>query len=150
MRKTCDGNCAGDGVNRFDGRADDIVKRGQAHLRQKGVVIEGVPGLQNLSCVDARAVEQTLISYHGLGKDGGTLINKINSISSVKAQVKCEQVLIPGVELLKNDASRQPPGHARHRLHQQQPWRGDSGARNQCDRADRRHHQQTHRHHIKA
>ena len=29
----------------------------------------------------ARAVEQALIQHHGLGKDGGTLMNKINSIS---------------------------------------------------------------------
>jgi hypothetical protein len=30
---------------------------------------------------DARAVEQVLIKIHGLVKNGGTLLNKINSIS---------------------------------------------------------------------
>jgi hypothetical protein len=30
---------------------------------------------------DARAVEQALIEHHGLAKNGGTLTNKINSIS---------------------------------------------------------------------
>lgn len=99
--KTCVYNCVVDGVTRYVGITDDIVKRGQAHIREKGIVIEGVPGLQNLSRADARAVEQTLISYHGLGKDGGTLINKINSISSVKNQTKYEQGLIRGAELLK-------------------------------------------------
>jgi len=60
-----------------------------------------VPSLQNLSSADARAVEQTLISYHGLGKDGGTLINKVNLISSVRNQTKYEQGLIRGFDLLK-------------------------------------------------
>jgi hypothetical protein len=33
------------------------------------------------SRLDARAVEQALIQHHGLEKNGGTLLNKINSIS---------------------------------------------------------------------
>ncbi len=33
------------------------------------------------SRMDARAVEQALIQHHGLEKNGGTLMNKINSIS---------------------------------------------------------------------
>jgi len=37
--------------------------------------------LTNLSKADARAVEQVLIELHGLGKNGGTLLNKINSIA---------------------------------------------------------------------
>lgn len=64
-------------------------------------MISKIRGLDNISRADARAVEQTLIDYHGLGKDGGTLINKINSISSVKSQTKYEQGLIRGAELLK-------------------------------------------------
>ena len=63
---------------------DDVVRRGQAHLREKGIVITKIRGLEGLSRADARAVEQTLIDFHGLGKDGGTLINKINSISQIK------------------------------------------------------------------
>ena len=99
--KTCVYNCVVDGVTRYVGITDDIVKRGQAHLREKGITIDRIEGLQNLSRADARAVEQTLIDYHGLGKDGGTLINKINSISSVKNPTKYEQGLIRGAELLK-------------------------------------------------
>jgi len=99
--KTCVYNCVVDGVTRYVGVIDDIVKRGQAHLRGKGIVISKIRGLDNISRADARAVEQTLIDYHGLGKDGGTLINKINSISSVKNQTKYEQGLIRGAELLK-------------------------------------------------
>lgn len=32
--------------------------------------------MDGLSRNDARAVEQTLIEVHGLGKDGGSLMNK--------------------------------------------------------------------------
>lgn len=39
------------------------------------------PGLQSLSRVDARAVEQALIELYGLAKNGGALLNKINSIA---------------------------------------------------------------------
>ncbi|WP_165497346.1 hemagglutinin repeat-containing protein [Phytopseudomonas dryadis] len=99
--KTCVYNCVVDGVTRYVGITDDIVKRGQAHLREKGIVVSKIRGLDNISRADARAVEQTLIDYHGLGKDGGTLINKINSISSVKNPTKYEQGLIRGAELLK-------------------------------------------------
>ncbi len=99
--KTCVYSCVVDGMTRYVGITDDIVKRGQAHLREKGIVIEGLPGLENLSRTDARAVEQTLIDYHGLGKNGGDLINKINSISTIKNPTKYEQGLIRGAELLK-------------------------------------------------
>lgn len=37
--------------------------------------------MKGLSRSDARAVEQALIEIHGLMKNGGTLINKINSIA---------------------------------------------------------------------
>ena len=90
-----------DGITRYVGITDNIKNRGQAHLREKGIFIEGIDGLKNLSRADARAVEQTLINYYGLGKDGGTLINKINSISSVKNPTKYEQALIRGAEILK-------------------------------------------------
>ena len=88
-------------MTRYVGITDEIVKRGQAHLRQKGIVVSKIRGLDNISRADARAVEQTRIDYHGLGKDGGTLINKINSISSVKNPTKYEQGFIRGAELLK-------------------------------------------------
>lgn len=99
--RTCVYSCVVEGVTRYVGITDDIVKRGQAHLREKGIVITKVRGLEGLSRADARAVEQTLIDFHGLGKDGGTLINKINSISKIKNPTKYEQGLIRGAELLK-------------------------------------------------
>ncbi|MDD0976807.1 filamentous hemagglutinin N-terminal domain-containing protein [Pseudomonas fontis] len=106
--KTCVYSCVVDGVTRYVGITDDIVKRGQAHMREKGIVIEQIPGLKNLSRSDARAVEQTLIEYHGLagkieqtGKLDSTLINKINSISKTKNPTKYERGLIRGAELLK-------------------------------------------------
>ena len=37
--------------------------------------------MSGLSRSDARAVEQALIEIHGLRKNGGTLLNRINSIS---------------------------------------------------------------------
>lgn len=99
--KSCVYSCVIDGVTRYVGITDDILKRGQAHLREKDIVITKIRGLDNISRSDARAVEQTLIDYYGLGKNGGTLINKINSISAVKNPTKYEQALIRGAELLK-------------------------------------------------
>jgi len=51
------------------------------HLGQKGIFIDVIPGFSNLSRPDVHAVEQALIEFHGLGKNGGTLLNKINSTS---------------------------------------------------------------------
>jgi filamentous hemagglutinin len=48
------------------------------------------------------AVEQTLIKYYGLEKNGGTLINKINSISKTKNPTAYERALIKGATLLRN------------------------------------------------
>ena len=36
---------------------------------------------RNLSRIQARIIEQRLINYYGIGNNGGTLFNKINSIS---------------------------------------------------------------------
>ena len=66
----------------YVGITDNFEARAAAHLRQKGIMIQRIPELQNLAREDARAVEQALIEYYGLGKNGGTLLNKINSISS--------------------------------------------------------------------
>jgi hypothetical protein len=54
----------------------------------------------NLSRSDARAVEQALIEIHGLGKEGGTLLNRINSIS--KSNPEFAKQLERGYELLKS------------------------------------------------
>lgn len=40
-----------------------------------------VKGGTNLNKMDARIMEQNLINKYGLGKNGGQLYNKINSIS---------------------------------------------------------------------
>jgi RHS repeat-associated protein len=59
-------------TNNLSRRAGEQAKR--------GLNIEAIPGLSNLSRTDARAVEQVLIEQHGLAKNGGTLLNRINSI----------------------------------------------------------------------
>lgn len=73
---------AEDGTTQYVGITDDVEARAAAHLSQKGIEIDPIPGLQGISRDDARAVEQTLIEYNGLGKNGGTLLNKINSIAA--------------------------------------------------------------------
>ena len=45
---------------------------------------EAIPGASNLSRTGARVWEQALINQYGLGKNGGLLFNKINSISPSK------------------------------------------------------------------
>lgn len=64
----------------YVGITNNLERRAAEHLGSKGIEIDAIPGLQNLSRADARAVEQVLIENYGLGKDGGTLLNKINSI----------------------------------------------------------------------
>lgn|GEM_PF-2580270 len=100
--KTCVYSCVVDGTARYVGITDDVARRGREHLTQKGIEIEGILGLNNLSRADARAVEQALIHTYGLGKDGGTLINKINSISPTKNPTAYEQSLQRGFELLES------------------------------------------------
>jgi filamentous hemagglutinin len=70
-----------DGTTQYVGITDDVEARAAAHLSQKGIEIDPIPGLQGISRDDARAVEQVLIEYNGLGKSGGSLLNKINSIA---------------------------------------------------------------------
>ena len=55
--------------------------------------------MQGLTRTDARAVEQVLIEIHGLGKNGGTLLNKINSISPTNPAYGGQ--LLRGYDLLK-------------------------------------------------
>lgn len=87
------------GTTKYVGITDNFKQRAAAHLRQKGISIDKIPGLSDLSRADARAVEQVLIESHGLGKSGGTLINKINSIA--KDNPAYGDALKRGVELLK-------------------------------------------------
>ena len=72
-------------------------------MREKGIRIAEIDGLENLSRADTRAVEQVLIEYHGLGTQGGTLMNKINSISQTNKPTVYEAALIRGRELLKQN-----------------------------------------------
>jgi len=69
------------GEVKYVGITNDFERRFGEHLRNKDIEIFKIQGLENLSRSDARAVEQTLIELHELEKNGGTLINKINSIA---------------------------------------------------------------------
>ena len=63
-------------------------------------MIQRIPGLSNLSRADARAVEQVLIENFGLGKNGGTLLNKINSIAETNPGYA--QAIQRGVQILRS------------------------------------------------
>jgi hypothetical protein len=79
------------------GITDEFAQRRLAHMRERGFDVERV--IVGLSRSDARAVEQALIELHGLGKNGGTLLNKINSIA--KTNPAFAQLLQRGYDLLK-------------------------------------------------
>lgn len=87
-----------DGRTIYIGITNNLERRAAEHLGSKGIVISGIPGLTNLSRADARAVEQVLIEFHGLSKNGGTLINKINSIA--RTNPRYADALIRGRQLL--------------------------------------------------
>ncbi|MEG6510998.1 RHS repeat-associated core domain-containing protein [Desulforamulus ruminis] len=86
------------GVVEYVGITNNLARRAAEHLRSKGIRIEAL--MKGLSRSDARAVEQVLIEIHGLQKNGGTLMNKINSISI--SNPKYAQELNRGYELLKS------------------------------------------------
>jgi RHS repeat-associated protein len=88
-----------EGVEKYVGITRNFAARAAAHFSEKGIAIEGIKGLSNLSRADARAVEQVLIEAHGLGKNGGTLLNKINSIA--KDNSIYADALKRGAELLR-------------------------------------------------
>lgn len=74
-------------------------QRSIEHFKNKGILIEKMRGLNDLTRSDARAVEQTLIELHKLKKNGGTLINKINSIAETNP--KYAEALKRGTQILK-------------------------------------------------
>ena len=76
-----------------------FVARAAEQLFKRQIKIK--PILEGLSKADARAVEQTLIDYFKLGKNGGSLINKINSISSSADYKQYVDAIFRGVDLLK-------------------------------------------------
>ncbi|MGH7471588.1 MAG: RHS repeat domain-containing protein, partial [Longimicrobiales bacterium] len=65
----------------YVGITNNLAARAAAHFAQKSIRIRALPGLSDLPRADARAVEQVMIEFHRLGKSGGTLINRINSIA---------------------------------------------------------------------
>ncbi|MHB9089727.1 MAG: GIY-YIG nuclease family protein, partial [Thermoleophilia bacterium] len=65
----------------YVGITNNMRKRAAAQERVRGIEIERIKGLENLSRAEARGVEQALIEHLGLPKNRGTLINKINSIA---------------------------------------------------------------------
>jgi RHS repeat-associated protein len=101
------------GEVRYIGITSDFEAREAAHLagnNGSGVSfqISRIPGLDNLSLDDARAVEQTLIDTYGLGKNGGTLLNMRNSISPLTAPEFYLNSQFRGQELLNTAGYRLP------------------------------------------
>ncbi|WP_404994343.1 VENN motif pre-toxin domain-containing protein [Cupriavidus pauculus] len=91
---------APDGTTQYVGITDNLTARAAAHISQKGIEVDAIPGLQGISRADARAVEQVLIESNGLGKNGGSLMNKINSIA--ESNPAYAGALIRGAALLKS------------------------------------------------
>ena len=86
------------GQVQYVGLTNDIARRAAEHLRTSGFQIEELLG--GLSREDARAVEQALIEIHGLGKNSGTLLNRINSVA--RTNPKYAALLRRGMELLES------------------------------------------------
>jgi hypothetical protein len=70
----------------YTGITKSFPRRHAEHARQKGIRIIELVG--DLTRDAARGVEQALIEIHRLGKDGGTLTNKINSIAATNPKYK--------------------------------------------------------------
>lgn len=70
----------------YVGITNNFPRRSIEQLRQNGIQIEPINDLPPMCRSDARAVEKTLIELYKLGKDGGTLINRINSIAKANPQ----------------------------------------------------------------
>ncbi|MBY8962546.1 hypothetical protein KJK34_07250 [Flavobacterium sp. D11R37] len=87
-----------DGAIQYVGITNNIARRAAEHLASKGIRIAEL--MKNLSRKDAKAVEQALIEIYGLGKNGGTLLNKINSISARNPNYASQ--LERGYEILKS------------------------------------------------
>jgi RHS repeat-associated protein len=84
----------------YIGVTNDMIRRNAQHIaRGRPIVGRALEGLTNLSRLDAKAVEQVLISGHGLGKNGGQLLNEINSIARTNPQYS--QLLQRGYDLLR-------------------------------------------------
>jgi len=82
----------------YAGITNNLARRSVEHLRQNGFEIQKLLG--KLTRDDARAVEQALIEMHGLAKNGGTLVNRINSIA--RSNPRYAAMLRRGRELLES------------------------------------------------
>ena len=82
----------------YVGITNNFGRRSAEQLVERGIEIEEIDNLTNLTRNDARFVEQTLIEHHELEKNGGTLINKINSIAETNP--KYAESLTRGREIL--------------------------------------------------
>jgi hypothetical protein len=86
------------GKTQYVGLTNNLARRAAEQLRSKGIQIEKLLG--NVSREDARAVEQALIEIHGLRKNGGTLLNHINSVA--QSNPKYAELLRRGMQLLES------------------------------------------------
>ena len=87
----------GYGEIQYVGIINNIIRRAKEHLITKGIQIRSI--MTGLSRIDARLLEQYIIEVNGLGKNGGTLLNKINSISPKK--INYSQLMQKGNELFE-------------------------------------------------
>lgn len=65
----------------YVGIAENFRNRQLQHLGATGLQIQPIPSLANITRRQARAIEQVVIFKYKLGKNGGSLVNKINSIA---------------------------------------------------------------------
>ncbi len=66
----------------YVGITNNLGRRAAEHAATKGISIKALDGLTGLTRQAARGTEQALIESFGLERNGGSLMNKINSIAS--------------------------------------------------------------------
>lgn len=76
------------------------TKRAKAEHGARFANVRPIAGLTNLTRFQGKAVEQVLIEFYKLGKNGGQLVNKINSIA--KSNPSYAAALREGRRLLHN------------------------------------------------
>jgi RHS repeat-associated protein len=84
----------------YVGITKNFERRATEQFAEKGIQIIKIKGLSNLSRADARAAEQVLIERYGLMKNGGSLLNKINSIA--KSSSIYDESIQRGIDLLRS------------------------------------------------
>jgi len=88
---------AADGTVQYVGITKNFASRQAQHLASKGIQIEKL--YSNLPRELARGIEQALINMHGMQKNGGTLMNLINSVSKINPAYR--QRLLMGYRYLR-------------------------------------------------